>query len=304
MILITGAAGKTGRAILSRLVTHGVRVRSLVRTEAQKNAIKKIGNLEIIIGDLRDQATLERAVEGIRKIYFISPNMAPDEFEIGDSLINLAQKAGVDRFVYHSVMHPHVESMPHHWQKMRVEEKIFESGIDFTILQPCAYMQNILPNWKSIYEESVYTVPYATSARISMVDLEDVAAAAETVLTQLNHSNAIYELAGPEALSQVEVAEAMSTVLNKPVRAEELNRAVWADNAHRSGLNENSIRTLRLMFEYYENFGFSGNANILNYLLKRPATKFSEFLRRFYTADQRIRANGNHIGIKETSNGQ
>ena len=76
-------------------------------------------------------------------------------------------------------------------------------------------MQNILQNWQSINNEGIYAVPYATSARISIVDLEDVAEVASNVLTQLNHKNAIYELAGPQALSQDEVAAILTAEAKK-----------------------------------------------------------------------------------------
>lgn len=294
MILLTGAAGKTGKAILNTLVPHGVRVRSLVRNERQAQEIRNLGSTEVAIADLRDTQALAKALEGIKKIYYICPNMAPDELEIGRSLITLAKENGVKRFVYHSVLHPQVEEMPHHWQKMRMEEELFKSGLDFTILQPCAYMQNILANWTAITDEGIYAVPYATSARISIVDLADVAAAAEVVLTQLDHSNAIYELAGPEALSQDEVATILSNELATSVRAEVLDRAQWEANVRGSGMDERSISTLLKMFEYYENHGLPGNPNVLNMLLKRPATTFAVFIHHFYHSEQRSRANGSH----------
>jgi len=294
LILLTGAAGKTGKAILNTLLPHGVKIRSLVRNEKQADDLRRIGSKDTVIGDLRDTNALERAMDGVRKIYFIAPNMSPDELEIGRSLVSLAKKKEVERFVYHSVFHPQVEDMPHHWQKMRMEEHLFKSGMDFTILQPCAYMQNVLANWKAITEDGIYAVPYATSARISMIDLADVAAAAEAVLTQLNHSRAIYELAGPEALSQDEVAAILSHELGREVRAVSLNRQEWADNARRSSLNEQSIQTLLKMFEYYENYGLFGNPNILNMLLKRAPRKFNEFIRQITAMEQRAGASANN----------
>jgi len=291
LILLTGAAGKTGKAILNTLIPHGVRVRSLARNEKQEKELRQLGSADVAIADLRDTQALSKTLDGISKIYFISPNMAPDELEIGRSLLSLAKEKGVTRFVYHSVLHPQVEEMPHHWQKMRMEELLFKSGLDFTILQPCAYMQNILSNWKSIVENGIFSVPYATTARISVVDLEDVAAAAEVVLTQVNHSHAIYELAGPEALSQDEVADTLSSELGKSVRALTENRVDWANNARNSGLNEGSISTLLKMFEYYENYGLQGNPNVLNSLLKRPATKFCEFARRINKTQLRYGSN-------------
>lgn len=287
MILLTGAAGKTGKAILNTILPHGVRVRSLVRSSAQADEIRSIGGKHIAIGDLRDSSALSSAMEGILSVYYIAPNMSPDELEIGKNLIRIARENGVTRFVYHSVLHPQIETMPHHWQKLRMEEYLFESGMEYTILQPCAYMQNILGSWQSITEKGIYAVPYAASARISIVDLEDLAAAVEVILTQRNHNGAIYELAGPEPLSQSEVAETLAAQLGRPVEAVALDRRQWADNARANRLSESSISTLVKMFEYYDHHGLIGNSNILEYLIKRPATRFSEFVQRTIKVDQR-----------------
>ncbi|HPS42151.1 MAG TPA: NmrA family NAD(P)-binding protein [Anaerolineaceae bacterium] len=280
MILITGAAGKTGKAILNTLTRRGIRVRALVRSQQQKEALKRMGVNEVMIGDLRNAEDLQQAMQGIRKVYYICPNIAPDEVAIGQSLIDLAKKAEVTRFVYHSVLHPQVEAMPHHWQKMRMEEKLFESGLSFSILQPCAYMQNLLQNWKSIIDEGIYAVPYATSARISIVDLEDISEVAANVLTQQNHKNAIYELAGPQPLSQDEVAETYVTALQKPVKAVTLNRDAWAAKAAEAGTSAFQIDVLVKMFEYYEKYGLIGNPWVLTTLLDRPPVNFATFVSR------------------------
>ena len=91
------------------------------------------------------------------------------------------------RAVIRSVFHPQVEAMPHHWRKMRVEEKLLASGLPFTILQPAAYMQNILAYWDDIAHRGRYALPYAPDSRLSSVDLEDVAQAAALVLTESGH---------------------------------------------------------------------------------------------------------------------
>lgn len=278
MILITGAAGKTGKTIIDNLVRNGIKARALLRNQKQADEFK--GKTEVVIGDLRDPAALARAVKGVDAIYYICPNMAPDEVEIGQNLLKIAKGYQVERFIYHSVLHPQVESMPHHWQKMRMEDAVFESGMEFTILQPCAYMQNVLQYWKSITEQGIYAVPYATTARISIIDLEDVAEVARIVLTQPGHKNAIYELAGPQPLSQDEVAQVLSQVLNRQVAAKALDRNAWSKNAEKSGMNELQRITLLKMFEYYDRHGLIGNPNILNYLLNRPAATFKDFVER------------------------
>ncbi len=280
MILITGAAGKTGKAILQALSSHSEPVRVFVHNMQQANALLALGAHDVEIGDLRDELALANAVEGIHKIYYICPNMTPDEAVIGQKLLTLAFQGGVQRFVYHSVLHPQIEAMPHHWQKLLMEEQIFTSGLDFTILQPCAYMQNILGSWQSIQQQGIFPVPYRTSAKISIVDLQDVAEVAAKVLIEDGHQNAIYELSGPESLSQDEVAAILCTQLQKSVVAKEIDRAGWSEQERSSGLGEFEINTLLMMFEYYEKFGFQGNAKILEYLLNKPATSLDIFISR------------------------
>ena len=147
MILVTGAAGKTGQAVIRALVARGADVRALVHRPEQVPITAGLGARETIAGDLRDRAALARAAQGARVIYHICPNVSPDEVTIGRAAIAAARAAGVQHFVYHSVLHPQVEAMPHHWLKMRVEELLFQSGLAYTILQPAAYVQNVLAHW-------------------------------------------------------------------------------------------------------------------------------------------------------------
>jgi uncharacterized protein YbjT (DUF2867 family) len=280
MILVTGASGKTGRAVIRALAARAAPVRALAYRPAQVDALKELGARQVVVGDMRDRAAVERAVHGVAALYLICPNMSPDELVIGRLVIDAARAAGGLHLVYHSVLHPQTEAMPHHWQKLRVEEYLFQSGLPYTILQPAAYMQNVLAGWSAIVEQGVYRVPYAVETRLGMVDLEDVAAAAAMVLTQPGHAGAIFELAGSQALTQVEVAAALSEGLGRPVRAEVLPRDVWQQGARAAGLGDYQVQTLLKMFDYYERYGLWGNANLLSWLLGRPPTTFAAFVRR------------------------
>jgi uncharacterized protein YbjT (DUF2867 family) len=143
MILVTGAAGKTGIAVIRKLSDLGESVRALVYRDEQGEVVKTHGAQEAVVGDMRDRSVLAHAVQGVRKLYHICPNISPDEVTIGEILIDVAGSAEIEIFCYHSVLHPQTRSMPHHWLKLQVEEMIIESGLNFTILQPAAYMQNI-----------------------------------------------------------------------------------------------------------------------------------------------------------------
>ena len=280
MILVTGAAGKTGRAVVRALFARGAEVRALVYRPAQVGPMQELGALEVVVGDMCDRTTLEAAVRDAQSLYHICPNMNPDEFAIGQRVVGAARSAGVAHFVYHSVLHPQTEAMPHHWAKLRVEEHLFESGLPYTILQPAAYMQNVLAGWDSILKDGLYRVPYKLETRLGMVDLEDVAAAAAVVLTQPGHQAATYELAGAEVLTQTDVAAILGRGLGRTVQAEAVPLDVWEEGAREAGLGDYRVDTLVRMFRYYDSFGLWGNPNVLGWLLARPPTTFEAFVER------------------------
>ena len=287
MILITGAAGKTGKAILRKLADQTGTVKALVFRSAQIAEVKALGAREVIVGDMRDAVLIQRAMQGVQSVYHICPNVHPDEITIGKGIIDAAASAGITQFVYHSVLYPQIEEMPHHWKKMRVEEHLFASGLPFTILQPAVYMQNILVNWEQIIETGRYTIPYAVESRISMVDLEDVALAAAIVLREAvlegsrsPHNGATYELAGTHPMSQSEVAAILSQEFGRAVVAESVSIDVWKNKVRTSGLDDYWVNTLEKMFAYYAKHGLSGNSQVLGWLLNRPPTSFEAFVKR------------------------
>jgi NAD(P)H dehydrogenase (quinone) len=280
MILITGASGKTGRAITQMVKHTGVAVRAMVHNAAQAPQLQAAGASEVLVGDLQSRNDLDKACKGIQSVYHICPNMHPQEVEIAQKLLEAAAQAGVEHFVYHSVFHPQIEAMPHHWNKMRVEEMVFSSDLLYTILQPCAYMQNVLGYWQQITTQGIYPVPYSVNTRLSLVDLEDVAKVAAMVLVDPGHDNAIYELCGPETISQAEVAVDLSRELGKAVRAETISLSEWEKGARNSGMIDYARQTLIKMFEYYDRYGLVGNPTVLAWLLKRQPTSFAEFIHR------------------------
>ncbi len=280
MILVTGAAGKTGRAVIRALAARGETVRALIHRPAQVSAVQAAGAAEVVSGDMRQPSALAQAMQGVVAVYHICPNMSPDEFAMGRIAINAAVGAGVRRFVFHSVLHPQVEAMPHHWQKMRIEEYLFQSGLAYTILQPAAYMQNVLVHWEQIVEAGIYPVPYAVETRLGMVDLTDVAKVAAIVLTEAGHEGATYELATTETFSQAELASLMAAQLGRTVRAEAVSVETWKAQARAAGLGHYQLETLVKMFRYYERYGFVGNGQVLAGLLAHPPTTFTAFFKR------------------------
>jgi uncharacterized protein YbjT (DUF2867 family) len=277
MILITGAGGKTGRTLI-RMLSKVESVCAFVHREEHVSILKGLGAEKVIVGDMRDESAIRFAMQGARAVYHVCPNMSSDEIVIGNLVIGAARETGVEHFIYHSVLHPQTEKMKHHWAKLRVEEMTFESELPFTILQPAPYMQNLLAGWKSIVEDGVLRVPYSIHSKFSFIDLEDVAEAAKIILMEPDHKNAIYELAGTEPMSHVEVAKVFRRVLNHDVRAETEEIEDWKSRAGK--MNEYALKTLIQMFEYYDQWGVAGNPNVLRWILRHDPESLESFIER------------------------
>jgi uncharacterized protein YbjT (DUF2867 family) len=274
MILVTGAGGKTGRSLIKALTT-AESVCALVHRAEDIATLESLGAEKVIVGDMLSETVIRTAMKDMRAVYHICPNMSPVEAAIGQLVINEARRAEIQHFVYHSVLHPQVEKMNHHWQKMRVEEMLFESGLPFTILQPAPYMQNLLAGWKRILEEGILSIPYSIHTKFSFVDLADVAEAARNVLTEPIHLYAIYELAGTWPISHREAAELFALVLKRDVRAE--TEAVQDWKLRVGDIRKYTFENLSNMFDYYDRWGLAGNPNVLRWLLKREPISLEVF---------------------------
>jgi len=275
MILVTGAGGKTGR-ILIKTFSSVENVRAFVYRNEFVSVARSLGAEDVFVGDLCDKSAVHSAMQGIQAVYHICPNMSPDEELIGKLVIDAARDVGVEHFVFHSVLHPQTEKMKHHWGKMHVEEMLFESGLPFTILQPAPYMQNILVGWQHIIEDGILRVPYSIHSKFSFIHLEDLAEAAKNVLTEPNHQNTIYELAGTLPMSHAEVADILSHMLNRGVKAEREELENW--KLRMRGISTYAVENLESMFKYYDKWGLVGNPNVLRWILKREPVSFEGFI--------------------------
>jgi NAD(P)H dehydrogenase (quinone) len=278
MILVSGAAGKTGKAVIRALAARGENVHAYVHRDAYVSSALEQGASAASVGTLDDVEAIVRAAKGARAVYHICPNVSPDELPFARAVAEAMKRAGVKRFVFHSVLHPQIEAMPHHWQKMRVEEMLFASDLDVTVLQPTAYMQNLLPQWEAIRSAGMYRIPYPATTRISLVDLDDVAEAAAIVLTDDAHIGATYELVGTAPLSQTDVAAIIGRTLGRSIEIGSETAQSWAAGATTLGAYQRDA--LAKMFRYYAAHGFIGNSATLRHLLGREPTSLADFVRR------------------------
>jgi NAD(P)H dehydrogenase (quinone) len=278
MILVTGAAGKTGLAVIKAIASKGTSVRAMIHRAEQRAVVLEAGASEVTVGNLEDSAAIKTALDGTMGAYLICPNVHPREFEIGKKFIEAAKSSKLNKLMYHSVLYPQVKAMPHHWQKLQIEEALIQSGLNFTILQPASYMQNVGTSWEAIKQTGVLSVPYSVDAKFSMIDLRDVAEIPLMAFARTAFDNSTYQLAGPTALSTVQIAEQISKYLGRPIEARQQVLKDWQSNAKAQGMAQYPLYALSKMFVHYDLHGLQASPMVTHSLLGRMPTAFSEYL--------------------------
>lgn len=255
----------------------------MVRNPDQIANLKSTG-VEVVLGDLNDAASLKRALEGSSAAIHVGPPLESAEAEFAGAMIEACKINGVKRLIFFSVMHPHLADLHHHRCKLKAEEAIINSGIDYTILQPARYMQNLEMIWPDV-RKSGHTTPFGTASPLSVVDLLDGAEVAAIAATQPGHSFATYQLAGPQILTSDEMAAKLGMALGRVVTARSITPKQQSERFRVRGMPTRRIEWLEAMNRHYDEHGFVGNSNILAAILKRKAARFEDYAARLIAAD-------------------
>ena len=286
-VLMVGATGSNAGLILLEVKKRGVAVRALVREEGKNDLARRAGADETAVGDLRDPANLRAAVEDVDGVFHINPAFAPDEARMGVAMVEAAKDAGVRKFVFSGVYHPSISKMVNHAAKQPVEEALYESGLDFTILQPAMFMQNLDGAWNAVLRSGRLTTPYSMRAKVSYVDYRDVAEVAALAMTGDELGYGTFELAAPGMVDRGEMAEMAGAALGRTVEAGELSPGDWASS---SGMPERPLRDgLVRMMKHYDEHGFpGGNALVLRAILGREPGTLQEYFRKLADRPARL----------------
>ncbi len=227
-VLITGATGRQGGAVIRHMLPKGWKLRALV-FKADAAAVKNLTDqgIEVIRGNLEDPSSLEPAVRGTYGIYSIQDFWAVGarrEVQQGKNLADAAKKAGVEHFVYSSVGGAERNAKIDHWEsKWEIENHIRKLGLPATILRPAAFMENYYIDQVEIgILKGKLMDPIRADKPYQTIASADIGAFAALAFERPREFiGAALEIAGSE-LTNLEAAQVFSRVLDKPVKFQKL----------------------------------------------------------------------------------
>jgi uncharacterized protein YbjT (DUF2867 family) len=216
MLLVTGASGLNGGAVVRRLSAQGVPVRALVRNRTRAADLATLPGVEVVEGDMARPETLVEPLRGVDRAMLTSSS-DPMMLEVQSSFIDAAKQAGVEHVVKLSGIMPEVDS-DFRFARMHglIEQHLEASGMAFTHLRAGEFMQAYFRQVRSIAANSAICLPMA-DARVASIDVADIADVAVLVLTTSGHAGQTYPLTGADALSMADVAQHLSTAIGKSV---------------------------------------------------------------------------------------
>jgi uncharacterized protein YbjT (DUF2867 family) len=273
MILITGATGNVGSELVKELSRRGETFRAAY-TSKEKAEKAQSANVEPVVADFAKPETLASALAGVDRLFLLSAN-PPSE----SAVVRAAKKAGVKHVVKLSVIGAPDEGFAIGKLHRAVEREIEESGLDFTFLRPNGFMQNLANQQAaSVKGQGAFYFP-AADARISHVDVRDIARVAATALTGSGHAGNAYELTGPEALTYADMAAALTRVLGTPVSYVAISDADFRRALEGAGTPPPVVEALVDLFAFYRRGGAARVSADIEKVTGKKAVSFEQYAR-------------------------
>lgn len=274
-ILVTGATGAIGSILVERLAAQGEELQVLVRSSEKAGALEGRG-IKTFIGDFELPETLPPALEGVDKLFLLSA-ANPRQVQLQGNMIEAAQAAGVRHLVKLSAScaGPDLPTPIKRWH-YETEQQIIRSGIPYTFLRPNCFMQNTLKWARTIREKGLFYMPIE-DAVVSQVDVRDISAVAAAVLSGNGHEGQTYEITGAEALSFADVADHLSSALNKEVRYARTSFEESRKHMIESGMEEWLAAAVTQTYRFMSDGGAAQVTDVVARLTGSEPIAFAQF---------------------------
>ncbi len=273
-VLVTGATGNVGAAVVRHLLARGESVISAVR-DASDPAV--VNGSEARAFDFENSSGWTDALAGVDRLFLLRPPAIADVQEHLFPVIDAALQNGVRHIVFLSLQGVQFNTAtPHH----AVEKQLRAVKAPFTFLRPNFFMQNLSTTYAAeIRDRSEIAVP-AGRARTAFIDTDDVGRVAAHVLTEPGHLGKAYTLSGEQSLDYNDVARLLSTELGREITYTRPSPEKYAEMLRQRGMPQDYIDVQAMIYKVVRlNVSALPNRTVRR-LTGSPATTFAEFAHR------------------------
>lgn len=275
-ILVIGATGGVGSAVLAGLASRGLSVRGMTRYPT--NLEKLPAGAEGVVGDLTAPGSLTNAFKGVDRLFLMTP-LSQNEIQAGRNAVAAAKEAGVKRVVHLSVPLPAgAEQIPHYRNKIFIEKALKESGMAYTILRPNNFFQNDFWGKAAIMAYGTYPQPIG-NVGLSRVDSRDVADAAINALLNDGFENQEFALNGPDVLTADQTAAIFAAQLGSPINYGGDDLEAWAKQSQHM-MPQWMVSDFKVMYAYFQSHGLIASSDDLQKqqaIIGHPPRTFAAF---------------------------
>lgn len=274
-IVITG--GNIGTATAAILAARGYKVRVMIRKPEQNEWLEKQG-VEFALADAGNPKSLQDIFDGADTFFFISP-LVENMVELAKSTILAAKESGIRHIIRSSANGASAEA-PIVMGRLHgeVEGLVKNSGMNYTILQPASFYQNIFGSIPSVINNGAF---YGSSGngKNAFVDVRDIAAVAASVIAESEkHFGKTYTITGPEAISNYDVAAILSSKLDSTVQYIDLPAEDLQAAYKNAGMNDFTVRALTEL-DAIMKLGYVANTSTdVQDITGKPPIRFEQFV--------------------------
>jgi len=274
-ILITGATGNVGSAVVRELSARGAHVRAFVRDPAA--AAARLGDeVELAVGDFADDDSVRRALRGVDRL-FLSSGDGPTKVSHERAVVDAAAAAGVELIVKASTWGADPASpLPGLAFNGRVEAHVRNIGIPAVHLRSAFYMTNLLSAAEQVRATGKLFAPAGAGAT-AMIDPRDIGAVGAAVLTGDGHAARCYTLTGPEAITYADVARVLTDATGRRVEYVDVPPHAAREGLAQSGMPDWLIAHLDGAFEHMRRGAFAQTTDTVRVLTGRDGRTFVDF---------------------------
>jgi uncharacterized protein YbjT (DUF2867 family) len=244
---------------------------------SKEDAAKAPSGCEPVLGDYADKQSLRNALEGVTSVYVVCSPI-PQLVELESNMVEACKESGVKHVVLNSALGAgdYGKSFPS-WHR-KVEDRLKSSVLSWTILRPNGFLQNIVAyNAPSIRAQGAFYAAMGDS-KTSYLDVGDIAVVAVKVLQGGAHTGKIYELNGPEAISNQELARRISKIAGRTVTYVDIPDSALHGSLIGLGMPEWQATALVELQQYYKMGGGDKTDVLLKSLIEREPVTLDQYL--------------------------